>query len=210
MNMLFVLTLLAVFVVLVINEVIWRTRKTHGEISRKFVHITVGVYAAFWPFYLSWTQIKLLSLLLIVGVGLSKILKLFRAISSVQRPTWGEFCFAISIGVVALITQNKWIYMAAILQMGLADGLAALIGVRLGKSNSYIIFNHTKSLAGTITFLITSIIILLAYTHFGHASLSALFILIIAAFGSVLENVSVQGLDNLLVPVFVALLLAHH
>ena len=100
--------------------------------------------------------------------------------------------------------------MAAILQMGLADGLAALVGVQLGKSNSYIIFNHTKSIAGTITFLVTSIIILLIYVHFGHAQLSVLWLLIIAAVGSVLENVSVRGLDNLLVPVFVAIVLVHH
>jgi phytol kinase len=202
-----ILTVLAVFIVLVVNEALWRKRKTHGEFSRKFVHVTVGCFVAFWPFFLSWRQIELLSLAFLLVVSSSQVLGLFKAIRSVQRPTWGELCFALSVGLVAFATHNKWVYMAAILQMGLADGLAAVVGVRFGRSNSYTIMGHSKSVAGTLTFFVTSILILIAYNHYSPMSLTVPGILSISVIVSLLENASVQGIDNLLVPVVAALLL---
>ena len=202
-----ILVMLAVLVVLLANEAWWRWRKTHGEFSRKFVHVTVGSFVAFWPFFLSWRQIEILSLAFAVCVAISKALNIFTALHSVQRPTWGEFCFALAVGLVALITHDKWIYMAAVLQMSLADGLAAVVGVRFGRRSSYIFLNRTKSIVGTATFFVTSLLILIAYEHFSGAHPAAALIVGVAVFASLLENVSVNGLDNLLVPVVVALLL---
>jgi phytol kinase len=205
-----ILTVFAVFVVLVINEVLWRRRQAHGEFSRKFVHVVVGSFVAFWPFFLTWHQIELLSLAFLIVVSGSKILRIFRAIHSVQRPTWGEVCFALSVGIVAIATHDKWIYMASLLQMGLADGLAAVIGVQFGKRNSYIFLGHSKSLAGTLTFFITSIIILAIYSNYSGDHLSAILMAILALAASVLENASVQGVDNLAVPLLTALMLSVH
>ena len=205
-----ILAVLAVFVVLMINEALWRKRKAHGEFSRKFVHVTVGCFVAFWPFFLTWRQIELLSLAFLLVVSSSRILGLFQAIRSVQRPTWGEACFALSVGIVAFATHNKWIYMAALLEMALADGLAAVVGVRFGQRTSYMFMGHTKSVAGTLTFFVASMLILVGYSHYGNDVLTVPFMVGLSLVASVLENASVQGLDNLLVPLVVALLLAHH
>jgi phytol kinase len=204
------LTVLGIFIVLLLNEILWRKRKAHSEFSRKFVHVTVGVFVAFWPFFLTWRQIELLSLAFLIVVVSSKALRIFNAIHSVQRPTWGEVCFALSVGIVAIATHDKWIYMASLLQMGLADGLAAVVGVRFGRSNSYLFFGHAKSVAGTITFFITSLVILSVYMHFSGAQLSPLYIVLVAFIASLFENASVQGLDNLSVPLVTALLLTYH
>lgn len=202
-----ILTILVVFVVLVLNELMWRKRKAHGEFSRKFVHVTVGSFVAFWPFFLSWRQIELLSLAFVAGVLVSQALNIFNAIRSVQRPTWGELCFALSVGIVAFATHDKWVYMASILIMGLADGLAAVVGVRFGRSNSYTIMGHSKSMAGTLTFFVSSLLILVVFGHFSHSALNLPGMLGISAIASMLENASVQGVDNLLVPLVIALLL---
>ncbi len=69
-----IFTVLAVFLVLLGSELWWRKHITHSEFSRKFVHITVGSFVAFWPFYLSWGQIRLLSLGFLIVVGISKYL----------------------------------------------------------------------------------------------------------------------------------------
>ncbi len=204
-----ILTIITVFIVLVLNELLWRRRKTHSELSRKFVHVVIGCFVAFWPFFLSWRQIELLSLAFLLVVSSSKVLHIFKAIHSVQRPTWGELCFALSVGIVAFATHNKWIYMASLLQMGLADGLAAIIGVQFGKRNSYSFMGHTKSLAGTLTFFVASVLILIAYSHYSGVHLSAIFIAFLSLAASLLENASIQGLDNLVVPLITALLLAH-
>jgi len=143
----------------------------------------------------------------LIVVALSKYLHIFRAIHSVQRPTWGEIYFAIAVGAVTLITQNKWIYMAALLQMSLADGLAAIIGVRYGMKRHYLIFGQVKSLVGTATFIVVSILILIIFMHLSVTSLSLMAILGLASAAAVIENIGVFGLDNLLVPILIATVL---
>jgi phytol kinase len=205
-----IITIIAIFLLLVFNEAWWRKHSVHNEFSRKFIHITVGCFVAFWPFYLTWHEIELLSLAFLAVILISKQFKIFKAINSVQRPTWGEIFFALSVGLVALITHNKWIYMAALLQMALADGLAAIVGIRYGSRQNYIIFGHTKSVVGTITFFITSVIILLVFSHFSGINLEFRWIAGASILASLIENLSVQGLDNLLVPLMISLMLVYH
>ena len=201
------LTLLAVFALLVLNELWWRTHAVHDELSRKFVHITVGSFVAFWPFYLGWGEIELLSVAFLVVVAASQYMSIFKAIHSVDRTTWGEIYFAVVIGAVAFITHDKYIYAAALLQLSLADGLAAIVGTRFGKSNRYTVLKHTKSVVGTLTFYLVSLVILYGFTRYSGEGVQPLLLLAIAAGASVLENIGARGLDNILVPVFVATLL---
>jgi phytol kinase len=164
---------------------------------------------AFWPFFLSWHQIQFLSLAFLAVVAVSKYLNIFQAIHSVQRPTWGEFCFAGAVGLVTLVTQNKFIYAAALLQMALADGLAAVVGVRYGNKQKYLIFGRTKSLAGTLTFFVASVLILVGFSRWSGMPLSLGFALLVSVLASLLESLAVRGFDNLLVPILVALLLVN-
>ncbi|HVX57774.1 MAG TPA: hypothetical protein VHA37_08665 [Candidatus Saccharimonadales bacterium] len=203
------LTVLAVFLMLVGSEFWWRRHITNSEFSRKSVHITIGSFVACWPLYLTWNEIRVLSLCFLVVVGISKYFHVFRAIHSVQRPTLGELYFALAAGAVTFVTDNKWIYLAALLQMSLAAGFAAVLGVRYGRQ-SYLVFSHRKSMVGTLTFFITSLVILIAYGHLAAVHLSVPFIIGAAALAAVIENLGVAGVDNLLVPVVIAWLLVRY
>lgn len=198
------LTVIAIAGLLFGNELWWRKKGFHGEVGRKFIHITVGSFVAFWPFFMTWNQIRLLSLAFLIVVALSKYLHLFRAIHSVQRPTWGEIYFALAVGAITFITDNKWIYMTALLQMSLADGLAAILGVRYGKKRHYFVFGQVKSVIGTSAFIVTSVLILLGFVYLSGIPLSSAAILGIAYLAALIENIGVYGLDNLLVPLLVA------
>ncbi|MEO7364442.1 MAG: hypothetical protein ABIV43_02950 [Candidatus Saccharimonadales bacterium] len=195
---------LIVFLLLASCELWWRKQNVHDELSRKFVHITVGSFVAFWPFFLSWDQIRLLSLAFVIVVLLSKRFKLFQAIHSVQRLTYGELFFALAVGGATLITQDRYIYLAALLMMSLADGLAAVVGVRYGGKQPYTVFGHNKSLIGSATFYVVSVAILLAVTQTGMIALAPLELAGLALAATVIENIGVFGLDNLLVPMLVA------
>lgn len=197
-------TVSVVLALLLISEAWWRIRKPHGELSRKFIHITVGTFVAFWPYFLTWNQIILLSIAFIGSVLVSRYFGIFTAIHSVERPTWGEVCFALAVGILALVTREPAIYTAAVLHMGIADGLAAIAGKKWGAHNSYVILGHTKSIAGSLTFLVVSLWILIGYNNGAAVLLQPLQLLGIAAVAMVLENISLRGLDNLSVPLFVA------
>lgn len=202
-------TVLGILTFLIVNELWWRRHKIHDEFSRKLVHITVGSFVAFWPFYLSWTEIELLSIAFLLVVGLSKYLNLFQAIHSVQRPTWGEVFFALAVGTIALVTHDQWIYMAAVLQMSLADGLAAVVGVRFGNSNRYRVFGQDKSVVGTLTFLVISIVILVGYGLQAPGVNFSAGLIGVSLIATIWENIGILGSDNLLVPLVVALLLGY-
>jgi len=205
MPWLFLATVALVFLLLMGSELWWRKRRPDSELSRKFVHLTVGSFVAFWPFFLSWNEIRILSAAFIVVVLLSKWLNIFQAIHSVQRPTWGEIYFALVVGLLTFVTHSKSIYAAALLQMSLADGMAAIVGVEYGikRGKEYLVFGHPKTLIGTLTFLLISWAILFGYS----ADISRLSLVYVASFGAgaaIIENLAVAGLDNLLVPLVIA------
>lgn len=192
-----------VFVLLCISELLWRMLDIHPEYTRKFVHITVGSFVAFWPLFLSRPQIIGLSLAFIIVVVLTNYAGVFKAMRSVQRPTWGEICFALAVGILAYVAHSGWIYLAALLHMSLADGLAAIIGTKYGRKTRYYVFGHAKSGIGTVTFLIISLAILNGYALFTPDSFS-LWFLPLAVAATMIENLGIRGFDNLLVPLLVA------
>lgn len=207
--MAFTLCALVVFIILCLSEIGWRRGYMTSEVGRKFVHITVGSFVAFWPFFLSWNQIRLFSLAFIVAVILSKTFNVFSAIHSVQRPTYGEFFFALVVGLLTYITHSKAIYAAALLQMSLADGMAAIVGVEYGAKYErwrYQVFKNTKTVIGSATFFLISAAILGGYSADG-TRLALYLIPLIALAATAIENVGVAGLDNLLAPLLVAVVL---
>jgi phytol kinase len=202
-----ILTVIAVFAVLCLSELGWRKHWFANEFGRKFVHIVVGSFVAVWPFYLSWSEIRLLSVAFLVVVFISTRLKIFNAIHSVQRPTFGELCFAAVVGLLTYVTESKAVYAAAILQMSLADGMAAVIGTRYGRDNKYHLLGHIKSVAGTGTFIVISVLIFIGFNIWGPGDLGWPVITALAVGAAFLENVSPLGLDNLIVPLFVGIVL---
>ena len=193
--------------ILLFAEYGWRKRWLNGEIGRKFVHITVGTFVAFWPFFMDWQDIRILSLAFFVVVLISMQLGLFRAINSVLRPTYGEIFFALSVGLLTVVTASKGIYAVAILQMALADGFAAIFGTYFGRENKYHLFGRTKSIVGTLTFFVISVTLLAGYAIFSQAGLSWQYVLIAAIGATFVENIAALGFDNLFVPVAVGILL---
>ena len=193
--------------ILLLAEYGYRRRWWRGEGARKLVHIMVGVFAATWPWYLDWLEIRLISITLVVGFVVCMRLKLFQSLGSIERLSYGEVLFALMIGGVTLITQAKGIYAAAVLHLAVADGLAALIGTRFGKSTRYAVFGHRKSVVGTGAFFVTSLVILTGWNIGAHANAPVLLLAGLALGAAILENVGVYGSDNVLVPTYVAVFL---
>jgi phytol kinase len=204
-----ILSTLGICAVLGFSELGWRRHWLNNEVGRKFVHVTVGTFVAFWPFFLTWGQIRLMSVAFLVVVAASDYFKVFRAIHSVQRPTFGEVFFAITVGLLTFITHSKGVYAAALLQMSLADGFAAIFGIHYGRENKYHLLGHTKSIAGTATFVAVSLAILVGYSAWSVAGLHTEIVIFGALAAALLENIAPFGLDNLVVPVFIGLLLSH-
>jgi len=207
MDMLLI-ALVVIFILVMLGESLRNVVEGHPEVSRKFIHITVAGFAATWPLFVSRAEIVSLSILLFIGIIASRYLSFFESIHSIGRKTWGEIFFAISFGLVAILTNNPYIYAAAILLMGVADGLAGIIGSVYGRRQSYRVFNNTKSVIGTATFWVAALIITFFFAvRYGiHANWTLLLWFPFAA--ALLENISTAGADNLFIPVFAVAVLS--
>lgn len=199
---------LVVFVILILAEYSSRYKGVHSELTRKLTHIMVGMFVAFWPFFLSWRQIQILSLAFLIVVLVSVKLDIFRSIHAVKRNMTGEVLFAMVIGILAFITTEPAVFAVAMLYLSLGDGMAAIVGLLWGDSNKYKVLGHTKSVAGSLAFFFTALLIMIAYATFGDAPYSGLTIIWLPVIATITENLAINGSDNLLMPLLVALILS--
>ncbi len=208
----FQVALTVVFAVLavVLAEWLWLKEHIRSEANRKLIHVAHGLLICVWPFFVSYKIVALLEVFFILLVLVDKKMHIIHGASAIARITWGEFLYPVGIIAIALMEPNKWVFVVAVLHLALADAAAALIGTRYGGNNTYHIFRQKKSLAGSFGFFVVSILLVLfAFLMIPDESirsnLSILFLLPLAT--TFVENIGTFGLDNLLIPVTVVLLL---
>ena len=210
--------LLAVFLVALIlvgSEYLWRKKIIKGENARKLIHILVGCFVAVMPFWIGYGWIIVFALGAIVLSLINHQHQFFKAGLSVGRRSYGDLILAVAILVCAALQPNQWIFMAAILHVSLADGLAAVIGTPFLKQKGlvYKILGHKKTIVGTAIFVLVSFLLLAMTVQFSgvYDGFSTVWPVLIglpllAAFA---ESIGVYGSDNILVPIVVmAVLLA--
>jgi dolichol kinase len=202
-----IVAIVVVFLILIFAEYLSRYKGVHSELTRKLVHILVGMFVAFWPLFLSWQQIQVLAVLFLLAVLFSIKFRVFNSIHAVSRNSLGEVLFAVVIGILAFIANDEWIFAAAMLHLSLADGLAAIVGLAYGEGNSYKIMGRVKSLAGSLAFFFASVAIMFWYVAFSGTDYSVVKMLWLPVVATIAENISGEGTDNLVIPLLVALVL---
>jgi len=203
-------TLAIVFVILLLNEYLWKKRILKGEGSRKFLHILIGTFGALWPFYMTYDQISFIAFGAVLFIVIIRNAQLFKSFYSVRRKSWGDLIAPATIGILATLEPSKLVFAAAILHIALADGLAAVIGTKYGERNSYKVLWNKKSVVGTLTFIIMSFNILVWVYVRGSIALTPITLpalLLIPFITAYIENVAPWGSDNLFVPLAVVALL---
>ena len=205
-----VLSLLAIFLLLVVTELLWRQGKLDVEVSRKLVHMGTGVIVATWPLFMTWRQIQIFAFIMLVVVVISHHLHLFKSIHSVKRITRGEILYPIGILIIALLEPAPWMFSIAVLHLALADSVAAIVGVHWGHRTRYTIISHGKSLVGSAAFFLTSyaIFVVSSLVVSDHGISHELGWYLAASLAlTVVENLSWYGLDDITVPVAVIVIL---
>src|SRR5581483_2132280 len=154
--------LAGLFVLLLVSDILAKHKLLRGEYHRKFFHITAGSFIAFWPWLISWKNIQLLSVLLLIVMLLGRWRNLWKYNGFVHRVTYGDIFLALAILASSLLTHNKIFFAVAILEVALADGLAAVTGISIGKHWEYKMFGYKKTIIGSMIFWIASVEILTA------------------------------------------------
>ena len=197
----FALILLYIFSIFLISIIYKKFTEDNKEALRKIIHIGMGPLIPIAQ-YLQIDQNSALTFTAIISIliFLNYSYKFFPSIEDVDRKSFGTLFYCISLFILIFFFWEKDPYalMAGFFIMTFGDGLAGLIGKNL-KSKNWIFFKQKKSLFGTATMFLTSLLVVcsLAYIQKYNFNINLLMIAFIA---TTLEQFSVIGIDNLLVP----------
>ena len=191
----------AIAAVPVVGEIGVRHVRLSGEIARKLVHAGSGIVAATLPLLVSYGQIVAIALTSALVMVLVHRFRLLAALNGVERVSYGEVWFPLGVAALAAFFPHAAAYVYGTLVLGLADAIAAVVGVRLGRRR--LPFVRGKTVAGSSAFCATAVLVGVAVS--GELSLG-----VAAAAGALTaaEAVTSRGADNLVVPVLAGLLAA--
>jgi phytol kinase len=201
----FVFILIYIFIIFFISIIYKKFNPNNKETLRKIIHIGIGPLIPLAKF-LGIDQISalyftgLISLLTFINYQS----KLFPTIEDVDRKSYGTLFYCLSLFILIYLYWNKdpTSLMAGFFIMTFGDGFAGLIGKNF-QSKSWFFLNQKKSLFGTITMFITSLIVIFGLSYFQKYSLS-INMITIAFISTVIEQFSIFGIDNLIVPISAA------
>ena len=203
----FAWVLIYLIVVFSISIIFKKFNPENKEVIRKIIHIGIGPLIPIAK-YLKIDQISALIFTGIIAllISLNYKYKLFPTIEDVNRKSFGTlfYCFSLFILIFLFWNKDPLSLIAGFLIMTFGDGLAGLIGKSFN-SVSWVIFNQKKSLLGTLTMFITSLILvcLLGYSQQFSFNINYFTIAFIA---TLVEQFSILGIDNFIVPISSAFL----
>jgi phytol kinase len=175
--------------------------KNYPNISRKFLHIMVGNILFILPLFTSREVITFLAaapfIVLTFLISPYSPLNIKNRVSSAGHG-FGLVYYAISWTVLAFFFYNQpWIIAVGIAAMSYGDGMASLIGERIGK-HKYNITGDNKSLEGSITmFLVLVVTLGIVLVYYNVIPNNYLIIVAVALVATVFEGITPKGLDNL-------------
>lgn len=183
--------------------------KKGEEVSRKFAHIALSnIWFFVMLFFDSLVLVCILPALFVIFNIISYKFTLFKTIEREKQDGFGTVYYAISLLLICIFTftiKKPIIGLPAVLIMGYGDGFAAIIGQKI-KSKEYKFGNSKKSLAGSITMLVISLFISLLILKIMNVNYFVIKAVGISVIATILEAISIKGLDNITVPIVVTIL----
>ncbi len=179
------------------------------EASRKLFHIGGGLTTLTfpWVFTNSW-PIILLALITIPSLLALKYIRTFKGnldtvLYRIDRKSFGEIYFPFSVCLLFVIVGNHpLLFIIPVLILTLADPMAAIIGNHYGRLH-YLTIKGQKSIEGSAAFFLVAFfcicVPLLLFTNTDRIE-DMLIAALVALLVMLVEAISWNGLDNLLIP----------
>jgi len=191
-----------IILIFLITKVLKELRASNQELLRKIIHIGMGPLIPLAKYLgLSQLSAQFFTGIIAILILINYINKLFPIIEDIDRKSYGTFFYCLSLFTLISIywDKNPLALIAGCFVMTFGDGLAGLIG-KIYKSKSWVVFNQKKSLIGTMTMFVASFLImsLIGYFDKNNFTLSYLYL---ASLATLLEQISIVGIDNLTVPI---------
>jgi dolichol kinase len=200
----------AIVIAIMAAAELWRRRGSpRPEWTRKLIHSGTGAVALAFPFLISSpTVVFVLVGFFTLLVTFGKRFGFLRSLHGVMRRTEGAHYYPLAIFLLFLLARDRpWLYVSAVLVLGVSDALAAVIGSQYGFVR-YRVDEAERSLEGSLVFLVAAFLVvhlpMLLMTDLPRAT-CVLVAVLAAALATAVEAISLRGSDNLFVPLVVYL-----
>jgi len=201
---------------------LWQTRATRkpdGELVRKLAHLAAGGAALTFP----WLFDRLWPGLVLCAIGLAAALvarlwrpardSIGRVVGNVERRSVGDLCLPIGVAMVWTLSGGDWVlHTIPVALLTLGDAAAAIVGRHFGRLRYRTTEGH-KSIEGSSVLLIVGFIATTAILILSGAAQprdAVVIGLTLALLVTLAEAIAWRGLDNLILPVFAAVLLERY
>lgn len=200
----FIICLVYVFAVIGLAEGLRRKAGYGSSFTRKVVHIAVGMMSWALPFLFEspWPFVAAALLFALINL-LDWRFGFFAAMASSDRSNLGTVYFPLAAAAVALLFWDRPpLMVAALMPLTWGDGIAPVIGKAFGR-HTYTIMGHSRTLQGSAAFFVAGLLFtwLALFLIPGPPHISAaqalLVALVIMGSTTLIEAVSLWGLDNL-------------
>ena len=198
-----VVSLAYVIIIIALAKVFEKKEK---EISRKFIHIMLGNWWFIAMYFFDnaiYASIAPIIFIIVNYISYKKNLIKVMERDNKEEQTLGTVYYAISLLIVVIVTygilHKPELGIVPILAMAYGDGLAAVVSKKI-KSKEYKIGEEKKTIAGSITMFIVSFIVTAIYLYCMNSGLWVLKAAIMSLVLMVVEAVSVEGSDNISIP----------
>ncbi len=215
-----VISFVYIFASLGIAEGLRKILRLSPEFTRKFVHIAVGMWSVGTVFLFQSRWMAIIppaSFVLLNYISYKK--ETFKAMESADKSNLGTIYFPLAFVFIVLLfwdTPNKLV--AALMPLTWGDAMAAVLGKQYGHIK-YTVFGHTRSVEGTVSMLLFSLIsVFLALWLLPPSTMgveppsmgvvtSLLIAVAVSLLAAAVEAASPWGIDNLLIPAAAGLIL---
>ena len=202
----FAIVLLYLLSIFLISIVFRKYNENSKEIVRKIIHFWIGPLIPL----AQYLKIDRNSALIFTGIVSFMVLinysyKLFPTIEDVERKSYGTLFYCLSLFILIWLYWDKDPYalVTGFFIMTFGDGLAGLIGKSFD-SKSWIFLKQRKSFFGTLAMFLSSLLVVCSIGYSQQNSFNLNYF-IVAFFATALEQFSILGIDNFIVPITSAL-----
>ena len=196
-----------------------RNGRIPAEVSRKTVHVALGVTTLLFPWlFASSRPVWILAGLSVLALSLVRWARPVAAaerqvLLGVSRESYGELCFPVAVAVIFELSGGRPAhYLPAVAALTFADAAGALVGRRFGRTG-YSTDEGQKSLEGSLAVMLITgaITAVIAHVFDGAAPVRSLAIgALVGLLTALLEAIAIKGFDNLFIPLLVWALLERY
>lgn len=209
---------LIIFILIAVSEIVRRFLHWPQEATRKMVHISVGILLLLTPLLLK-TSLPLLTIAAFFTIfNFIAVRKNLLPGIHIERDNLGTVYYALSFFLLIFIfwEDYKIVIIASMMIMAVGDASAAIVGKTVKKPKYYCLVRDRKTVQGSLTMFLVSLIVVfvtfLLYPAFLSAVDDSIFLLFIfavitAIVATAAEALGDKGNDNLTVPLLSAIVL---